>query len=86
MRLRRSQVNVKFGDHRVIRKFSFIPRTVVDYSKSTPLLFTIWLEHYDVVQKYYTSLGWDTEAYALDGTGHFKARSGAWTWGGAVIT
>jgi hypothetical protein len=51
----------RYGDHRVLQRFALFPHRVADGQGS---IYTILWERYDVVQKYYMTVGW-RDVYCL---------------------
>ena len=76
----RSELTMHFGDYRVISSFALWPVRAQQPGGSC----IVWLEYYDVVQKYYYSVGWDTQALAISGYGIVLATRGAKLWNGKV--
>ena len=71
------------GDFRVIQRFAIFPRVLQDeYYKN---LGVIWLGKYDLVQKFYPTVGWVDECATVLGTGIVIARYKVQLYSGRLI-
>lgn len=73
-----------YGDTRVIQRFAWFPTQVLNY-KDWQNTGTVWLEKYDVVQKFYVTIGWHDDVSVVLGTGIVRAVAVAKIYDGKVI-